>query len=288
MTSGGQGSSHWSSLTWPAISRLDRDTTALLLATGAIEQHGPHLPVGTDIGNAQALIEAVAERWGEDPGVPGARIVVLPPMWWGTSPHHKGFPGTISLRLETFHHLLVDIVESISRHGFYRFLVINGHGGNAGILAASAGEISESLGVSLATCSYWTTIAGTLRDLGESTLGGMGHACEMETSLALHLDPPSVDLAHLRADLPTARPALAAIDFRRPGPVGVALDFSRDTSEGVMGDPTMATAEKGRAFFEAAVDELSALVVALLGLDRQSLTSPRFQERLVRPVTPRQ
>lgn len=271
---------HWGSLTWQQIADLDRDTTVLLLATGAIEQHGPHLPVNTDIVNSSTLIETVAAQWRGTPAAPMSRVIVLPPIWWGTSPHHKSYPGTISLRLETFHHLLVDTIDSISRHGFYRFLIVNGHGGNAGILAASTGDISESLGVSVATYSYWNTIAGVLRELGESELGGMGHACEMETSLALHLNPASVDSNALHADLPTTRLPVAGIDFRRPGTVGIALDFGRDTRDGVMGDPTAATPEKGRAFFEAAVTEATAIVCSLLTLDRHSLTTERFAQRL--------
>ena len=77
-------------LNWQEIDRLDRDKTIFLLPTGAIEQHGPHLPVDTDIFNSSALVESVAKS-------SGGNVIALPPIWWGTSPHHKGYPGTISL-----------------------------------------------------------------------------------------------------------------------------------------------------------------------------------------------
>jgi len=125
-------------LNWQQIDKLDRDKTIFLLPTGAIEQHGPHLPVDTDIFNSNALVESVAASFKSN-------VIALPPIWWGTSPHHKGYPGTISLRLETFHHLLTDIFSSLTAHGFYRFLVLNGHGGNAGILTASTADLSETL-----------------------------------------------------------------------------------------------------------------------------------------------
>ena len=256
-------------LNWQQIDKLDRDKTIFLLPTGAIEQHGPHLPVDTDIFNSNALVESVAASFKSN-------VIALPPIWWGTSPHHKGYPGTISLRLETFHHLLTDIFSSLTAHGFYRFLVLNGHGGNAGILTASTADLSETLGVSIPTYSYWQSIKSVLVEIGDSEIGGMGHACEMETSLALHLRPELVDLKAIARDMPDVRVALSCIDFRQPGFLGIPLDFVRDSKSGVMGDPTLATAEKGEKIFTAALAAAKDAVQSLLNADREVLITKRF------------
>ena len=257
-------------LNWQQIDKLDRDKTIFLLPTGAIEQHGPHLPVDTDIFNSNALVESVAASFKSN-------VIALPPIWWGTSPHHKGYPGTISLRLETFHHLLTDIFSSLTAHGFYRFLVLNGHGGNAGILTASTADLSETLGVSIPTYSYWQSIKNVLVEIGDSEIGGMGHACEMETSLALHLRPELVDLKAIARDMPDVRVALSCIDFRQPGFLGIPLDFRRDSKSGVMGDPTLATAEKGEKIFTAALAAAKDAVQSLLSADRKVLITERFK-----------
>ena len=93
----------WEKLSWSQIAELDRDATTIVIPTGAIEQHGPHLTVDTDIYNADAISRAVARN------VSNQRVLVAPPIWWGTSPHHLGFPGTISLKNETFTNILMDI-----------------------------------------------------------------------------------------------------------------------------------------------------------------------------------
>src|SRR5438093_5503394 len=107
----------WWELSWPEIDALDRDRTVLLLPTGAIEQHGPHLPVDTDIHDAYELsVRAAAAS--------SVRALILPPVWWGMSPHHMGYPGTISLSLETYSALIRDICAAVSRHGFRRVLIV--------------------------------------------------------------------------------------------------------------------------------------------------------------------
>jgi len=256
-------------LNWQQIDSLDRDKCIFLLPTGAIEQPGPHLPVDTDIFNSNALVESVAKSFN-------GTAIALPPIWWGTSPHHKGYPGTISLKLETFHHLLTDIFSSLTAHGFYRFLVLNGHGGNAGILTASTADLSETLGVSIPTYSYWQSIKNILIEIGDSEIGGMGHACEMETSLALYLRPELVNLKAIARDMPDVRVALSCIDFRQPGFLGIPLDFRRDSKSGVMGDPVLATAQKGEKIFVAALAAAKDAVQALLKADRLTLVTKKF------------
>jgi creatinine amidohydrolase len=104
--------------------------------------------------------------------------------------------------------------------------------------------------------SYWHLIIPQLREIGTSEIGGMGHACEMETSLQLHLRPELVSMADAVTEMGRPLTPYSTIDFRASGPLMIALDFRRDSTHGVMGDPTVATAEKGAAIAEAVLGEL--------------------------------
>jgi creatinine amidohydrolase len=117
----------WEELSVPEIETLDRDRTVLLLPLGSVEQHGRHLPVGTDTMLASAVSAAASKRLPE-------RIAVLPPSWYGFSPHHMHFPGTVTLRANTLLSVVEDIVGSLVAHGFKRVVLVNGHGGNIGLV----------------------------------------------------------------------------------------------------------------------------------------------------------
>ena len=257
-------------LRWNEVAALDRDATLIIQPTGAIEQHGHHLPIDTDIHDSSEIAYRVAARARKESI--GA-VLVAPPLWWGTSPHHLAYPGTISIRMQTMSDLLVDICASLARHGFYRILFLNGHGGNIGVLTATALRISEEVGISPAVVSYWQMIKDTLREIGDTRTGGMGHACEMETSLQLHLRAERVALDMAGPDMPRQLTSYSCIDFRDPGPVMIPWDFVRDSHTGTMGDPTTATGEKGRRIAEAAVERLVDLARQLLALGPDSLRS---------------
>jgi len=260
----------WRLHSWKEIDALDRDETLLIIPTGAIEQHGPHLPMDTDIFHANAIALALADQ------VRSPRTLVLPPIWWGTSPHHLGFVGTLSLRNETLFQIIRDVVASLKPHGFYRFLIINGHGGNAGIITATISQLSEDLGISIPAYNWWLSIRNILVEIGESPIGGMGHACEMETSLALHLRPELVDLKALRSDIPDEKTPWSCIDFRQSGFLGIPLDLKRDSREGVIGDPTPATAAKGKTIFDAVINVGNKVISDLAQLSKVELITSRY------------
>jgi creatinine amidohydrolase len=261
----------WWELRWNEIAALDRDSTLIIQPTGAIEQHGHHLPLDVDIFDSSEIAYRAADRaMSGDIGT----VLVAPPVWWGTSPHHLAYPGTISLGMKTMSDLLVDIIRSLLRHGFFRFLFLNGHGGNGGVLSATALRISEELGVSPAVASYWTLIPEVMQEIGESKRGGMGHACEMETSLQLYLrKDDGVDMKQAPKDMPRELTSFSHIDFREPGPVMIPWDFARDSRTGTMGDASIATVEKGRRIGEAAIDRVYDLCRELLQLNKDDLKS---------------
>lgn len=263
----------WEKLSWPEIAELDRDRTTVVIPTGAIEQHGPHLTVDTDIFNADAVARAVATKVNSNTL---QRVLVAPPIWWGTSPHHLGFPGTISLKNETFTAILMDTIASLKPHGFYRFLLINGHGGNIGNLTATVSKIGEELGISIPALSYWQTITDVLIKVGESEIGGMGHACEMETSLALYLRPEEVNMSKAIVDMPHQPTPWSCIDFRQPGFFNIPLDLKRDSKAGIIGNPLLATREKGEVIFTAAVERISSAIESMADLRKNALTTPNY------------
>lgn len=243
----------WWRMSSADIAGVAAEDSLVIVPVGSIEQHGPHLRLEEDIANALTLAEMAALASPRS-------ILVAPPVWWGMSPHHMGFAGTISLRLETLTALIGDICASIAAHGFRRILLLNGHGGNAGALVAIVTQLSADLGLFVATTSYWTLIPDVLGETGTSGPGGMGHAGEMETSLALYLRPGSVATDRLRADLPATASSRRSIDLRASGPVSQPLDLERDTREGVIGDPTAATIEKGQVFVDALVERLVEVI----------------------------
>jgi creatinine amidohydrolase len=261
----------WWELRWNEVAALDRDSTLIIQPTGAIEQHGHHLPLDVDIFDSSEIAYRVADRAMSDEI---GTVLVAPPVWWGTSPHHLAYPGTISLSMKTMSDLLVDIIRSLLRHDFYRFLLLNGHGGNGGVLSATALRISEELGVSPAVASYWTLIPEVMREIGETKRGGMGHACEMETSLQLYLrKDDGVDMKQAPKDMPRELTSFSHIDFREPGPVMIPWDFARDSRTGTMGDASVATVEKGRRIAEAAIERVYDLCRELLQLGMDDLKS---------------
>lgn len=243
------GARRWREMRWPDFVGLDRDRVVVLIPFGSIEQHGPHLRLDEDIQNALAVSELASAASSKV-------VLVAPPVWWGLAPHHMGLPGTITLRLETIDALVHDLCASIASHGFRRILLVNGHGGNAPALAATTVQLSADLRLFVSSVSYWSLIPDVLAEVGTSDFGGMGHAGEMETSIALYLRPECVAEMLPAADLPTYRGRHEAIDFRAPGPVLTPLDMARDTRDGIIGDPSVATREKGRSIIEAIVSRL--------------------------------
>jgi len=249
----------WQKLRRPEIAAARDAGAVVLIPVGSTEQHGAHLPVDMDIVAATAVCARAAEQVTEFP------VLVAPPIWSGYSPHHMENPGTITLRHETFTALLTDVVDSIMHHGFRHLILINGHGGNVGHLAALANKLTTS-GRPVAQTSWWNLVGNDFREILEGMLKGVGHACEAETSCYLALDPTGVDmnLAVRHEEASYIVPADEAI-FRAAG-MGFPAVF-RAGSPGVHGDPTRATAEKGQRILAIAASRLAAFIRAYRQID---------------------
>ena len=197
--------------TWPEVEAVG--WPLLVVPLGSLEQHGPHLPLDTDTRIAVALTQVLAAARPE--------VVVAPPLAYGASGEHAGFPGTLSIGTEALTVVLVELVRSADR--FAGVVLVNGHGGNVDALRAA------------------TT---TLRSEGRAVLawaptvpGGDAHAGRTETSLLLAVDPARVHLD--RAEAGATAPLAELLDDLRAGGVAAVAP------NGVLGDPTEASADEG-------------------------------------------
>ncbi|TLP79882.1 creatininase family protein [Nesterenkonia sphaerica] len=217
----------------------------VIVPIGATEQHGPHLPLGTDF----TMAETVAQRAAQDV----ENVVVTPAIWTGYSPHHMEYTGTVSLRSETLMAMIRDVAESLWHHGFRRILFLNGHGGNMNLLGAAAQTLRFELDVRITVASYWSFASDAIANWRKSPLGGINHACEMETSLMLtsHGDQVKPEQA-TNTPITFANPYLSN-DLLGSGAVATPWDFAEVTADGTLGHPELATAERGRELLEAVV-----------------------------------
>ncbi|QAA76042.1 MAG: Creatinine amidohydrolase [Candidatus Bipolaricaulis sibiricus] len=212
-----------------------------LLPVGSTEQHGPHLPLGTDHLTAAEVTRRTAARgdW-----------LVLPVVPVGVSEHHRQFWGTLWVEPAVLRDYVLGIARSLASHGLHRLVFVNGHGGNSAALDEAA-RILRHEGVFAFVFSWWRAIPELIANTIET---GGSHAGEMETSAVLAFAPQLVNSSRYREALTGAAPEWGK---RHHGiEIGFdTLDFSRS---GATGDPTPASADKGNLLLEAAAERLDA------------------------------
>jgi creatinine amidohydrolase len=242
----------WQQMRRGEIVQAAQDNAVVIMPIGSTEQHGPHLPVDTDMSIVWEVATRAAASIADFP------VLVAPPVWSGYSPHHMIFSGTITLTLETFITMLVEIGVCIGRHGFKKILLLNGHGGNHHLVAAAAMKLNEQ-GVMAAAATYWYLAVDEINALRETPLGGMGHACELETSVQMALRPELVDASALESHPKVTGSSFFARDLTETGAVyySPVASFARPGFTGVSGDPTKANPEKGEKILQAAAGKLA-------------------------------
>jgi creatinine amidohydrolase len=241
-------------LTWTEVRELAPQVKVVLLPVGSCEQHGHGMALATDITLATAVCREVSRRLHP-------AVLVAPPMPWGLSDHHLGFPGTISLHPETFYAVIRDVVTSLLSHGFRRFLLVNGHGGNMALDDVVCVRLRRETGVDFVAAMTYFLLSPE----------PVGHAGEVEASYALALAPELVKPARLTPGREVGRlPDLA--------PAVVPWAFYEMTHTGNLGDPTLATSERGRALLAPMLDRLCEIVTTIGG---DMLT---FQRSFVPPL----
>ena len=211
--------------------------TTVLVPLGSIEQHGPHLPLDTDTVIAMAVATAAAETLKAD----GHDVVVAPPIYYGASGEHQGFPGTSSIGTDVLRHVLIELTRSM-RVWAHQVVFVNAHGGNIDALRPALDQlITEGHAVS------WVPCKTEKADL---------HAGRTETSLMLHLRPWDV-----RMDRAEAGNAASLQELMPPMRAGGVRAVSPN---GVLGDPTGASPREGRDLLEVMVREVEQVVRLVL------------------------
>ena len=242
-------------LTHDDVDALDRERTVVLLPVGAVEQHGPHLPLDTDAFLVTAVAREAAARAEAD-----GPVLVAPTLQVGSSEHHMAFPGTLTLRSDTFMKAVMEVCRSLCRHGFRRQVVVNGHGGNAALLAEAVRQLAFETSAFVVAASYWDLGRAGIDAVREGPPGGMGHACEFETSLMLHLRPGAVRAEKQQRCIPPSRLAGESFDLLERGPVATPWRTDELSPTGGVGAPDLATADKGKEFFDSCTAGLGRLI----------------------------
>ena len=255
----------WGELCWPdATTRLNVVDTALL-PVGAIEQHGPHLPLDTDAFDAAYLAERVAD------GCSDPKPLVLPLVPYGVSYHHEAFKGTISINNDTLANLVYDIGISLAKNGIKKLVIINGHGGNAPSLNFAAQRINQDAHI------FVCVDTGETSDVDVDALIDTPndvHAGEIETSTSMAIRPDRVRTDRLQMEVPefTSR----YLDFSSKRGVAWYAHTHKISNSGVMGDPTKATIEKGERIWSLIIGHLVEFVDQLKNMTLKEIHQRKY------------
>ncbi|MNO27767.1 Creatinine amidohydrolase [compost metagenome] len=220
-------------------SKIDK----VIFGVGAFENHGYHMPFGTDALISNILSEKLAER------VEG--LMVLPPINYGLSQHYNKFPFTVSLTPETITNVIKDILNEIVRNGITKIIIMNGHDGNIAPIELAARAVKvQHPHVTIASLNDWWVAAGKMVPEGTFEVwNGLGHAGEGETSMGLALFEDWMEMEHAKGVVPEL-PEFVEIKWR----------FEELTDTGASGDPSVATKEKGKLLEEAVLNVLENFI----------------------------
>jgi len=204
---------------------------------GALENHGNHLPFGTDCFVSYMLAKEVAAHFDD--------LLLLPPYFYGMSEHYKDFSFTVSVKYETLIALIRDVLDSCYREGFRRVFIFNGHDGNSSPIEVAARSFKVAHpDMKIAVQDAWWVTAGELLPPGTFEVwNGLGHAGEGETSICLELFPHLVEMEYAKGVVPNLPPN-----------ADIKWKFNELTNVGATGDPTKGTKEKGAAMRKVLVD----------------------------------
>jgi len=237
-----------SNLSWPEVKERSKDNPVVVIPTGATEQHGPHLPLKVDIATADYIAREVCRRNG---------MLVTPPLNFGYSEMWHSYPGTISFSQRTFMAAVGDIFASLIEGGFRKLFVLNGHNGNLPLLQSIAHEVAltyEEKDIQIGIATYIYVAREECEKIGEYFRDGT-HANEAETSMSLALFPECVDMDKAK-EVSEGYVLRKAVNY--DSDIMIINNWSNsDQYNGVYGNPSLATPEKGKAYLEALIDKIA-------------------------------
>jgi creatinine amidohydrolase len=250
----GRRSYVYGDLTWPELDEAARRGPVVVLPIGSMEQHGHHLPLDTDIYPMTRWCLDAAMRAPDD-------ILLMDTIPYGYNIHATDFPGTIHVEHDTFIDYCTDVCRSIAHHGFKKIVLVNGHGSNASPLDLVARRVVMETDALCALLIWLNLGTDAFKPMRESVFpGGCSHACEAETSAYLYLDPGKVQMDKAQDHVRTNMDEFSYVDLFGAGPVKLGYWTSADTPHGAIGQPTLATAEKGRALYESSLENFVEFV----------------------------
>ena len=252
-------------LTWPEAEKRLEEVDVALLPVGAIEQHGPHLPLDSDAFDAEYLAHKVGETCS-DP-----KPLVLPLIPYGVSYHHEGFAGTISISPDTLSQLVYEIGMGAARQGITKLVIINGHGGNSPALNFAAQMINRD--AHIFTCVDTGETSDPDVDALAETPNDV-HAGEIETSTTLAVRPDQVRMEKARTFIPQF--SSRYLNFTSKRRVNWYAHTARISPEGVLGDPTKASRDKGKRIWDLMISNLVEFVEDLKGLSLDEIYQRRY------------
>ncbi len=239
-------------MSWPEMAAAAKTVELVLIPIGSTEQHGSNLGLGQDHVIANLYCERAAERLAP-------RLLALPAIPWGISDHHMNFPGTMTLRPETFLELLEDIIGSVRHHGFRRFLIVNGHGGNRALMSVAVQDLGFRLDIDFLGCVGHYTLGddSKLKAIAGEIPGG--HACEMESSHDYYLAPDlireeTLALGTLDEAFKAMVKPLEELELEWPNAINA------HTPSGALGDARKGNREVGQSLIESSIDELGEIL----------------------------
>jgi len=222
-----------------------------VLPVGATEVHGLHLPYGCDARNLDYLTAAAVRSANEE----GGSALMLPALPYGIDTNLMEFPYTVTLSARTLMSVVSDLIESMAHHGVRKFLMVNGHGGNASVLETVCRELSGRP-IFVAMVNWWTMVSDVVEEVIETP---PDHACEFETSVCLAIEPGLVRM-DLARESPTRKSRLEALE-RYGGKFSRA--WHHYTLNGGTGHSEKATRGKGERIVTAAVARLKEVILEL-------------------------
>ena len=247
-------------LTWPEINDAIELGKVCIVPCGAVEQHGPHLPLDVDMVCPTQIALGAGRELPE-------KILVLPTVAYGYTGHVMDFPGTINTDFEHFIHQVLDITKSLAYHGFKKIVLLNGHGSNMPNLDLVARRTNLETDAECVLAAWWNLLTVDKEFLPRwrqsKFPGGCAHACELETSLYMYLDGDGVRTDKIKngdISFNEEHSPFNWVDLFAAGPATLISWTSSYSETGVLGEPELATADKGRQVYEEAVTQLARFV----------------------------
>lgn len=232
---------------------VNKKDPIIIIPIGALEQHGPHLPLDTDMDLVEKVAGHLARNCLQE-------VLVTPTVWMGFSHHHLDFCGTISIRQKTMAYIITDIVDSLLKHNINKIILLNGHGGNISILKTILAEIQlKNKEASMIYFTYWELLSDKIDEIRQSPLNGMAHAGELETSLKYYFAENDVRKNAVE-DVMQPVHSFHNVDMFAPNKVSIYKSFKKYSEGGQIGKPSIANKETGKEIVETLSKEFNELV----------------------------